>query len=226
LVITNQFEGQNEFFSKIGFEIRAGTQMVIAKRAFNRSIPLAITMAPKEGDLIYAPIFRKLFEIKHSDEDVQFYTHGRRAGNPYVFQVQLEAFKFSQENFDTGIEEVDEIEDVISYTQGFTINIASGTGHYFVGERVYQGSTLQTANASATVTNWDRANSELLVINVKGTFDVNGRIIGANSNTQYVLTSYDPLDDFATFDIIDNKRVADHANNWLDITETNPFGMP
>lgn len=68
---------------------------------------------------------------------------------------------------------------------------AGGTGDFVVGETVYQGASLDTANASATVSAWNPATAVLYVNNNAGTLSVPGALIGATSGATWTLNTVD-----------------------------------
>jgi len=65
---------------------------------------------PQEGDLVYHPTFSKVFEISFVDHDEPFY----QLDNNPVYKLRCRQFEYSQEVIDTGIAEIDEIEDDLS----------------------------------------------------------------------------------------------------------------
>ena len=65
---------------------------------------------PQEGDLIYHPIITKIFEVSFVDHDEPFY----QLDNNPVYKIRCKQFEYSQERVDTGITEIDEIEDELS----------------------------------------------------------------------------------------------------------------
>ena len=64
----------------------------------------------------------------------------------------------------------------------------------------------------------------LKVTNVAGEFTDNVAIIGATSNAEYYLSSFNPLKDSTRNEAYDNDYLAENADNIIDFTETNPFG--
>jgi hypothetical protein len=67
----------------------------------------------------------------------------------------------------------------------------------------------------------------LIVSNIAGEF-IDGspqRLIGATSNAQYTLSSYDPLSDNVQDDTYDNYIIEQSANSIVNFSETNPFGQ-
>ena len=65
---------------------------------------------PQEGDLIYTPVIKKLFEISFVDHDEPFY----QLDNNPVYKLRCKQFEYSQEVVDTGISEIDTVEDDLS----------------------------------------------------------------------------------------------------------------
>lgn len=71
----------------------------------------------------------------------------------------------------------------------FTMNTASGSGTYKTGELVYEGRTLNSANATAFVQAWSPSTNTLIVIDTNGVFNTGRFIFGAVSNAAYNLSS-------------------------------------
>ena len=61
---------------------------------------------PQEGDLIYTPILKKMFEISFVDHDDPFH----QLDNNPVYKLRCKQYEYSQEVIDTGITEVDAVE--------------------------------------------------------------------------------------------------------------------
>ena len=62
---------------------------------------------PTEGDLIYFPMVDKTFEIKYVEHEQVFYQTGRLQ----TYDIRCELFTYSNERIDTGIGDIDKIED-------------------------------------------------------------------------------------------------------------------
>lgn len=216
------YEGDGDFFSKFGLEIRDTSNFIISRKTFERYIPSTVAKRPREGDLIFVPLLGKLFEIKFVEEELMFFSLGKR--NPFIYELRCEVFRYSQEDFETGDEEIDDIEHLVAYTT--ELNLGVGSGNYYINEILYQGANLSSSAVSAEVKNWDWANNKLQVINIKGSFTNGSNVIGSSSNTRYTLTSYDDLADLINADDSDNRVIQSEANNFIDLTEINPFGVP
>lgn len=222
---TLDYDGEKEFFSKFGLEIKNNINVIVSKRSFQQRVPQNVFQRPREGDLIYVPYLNgtgELYEIKFADQDKDFHTLGRRV--PYFYELQLEKFKFSHELINTGVQEIDDSATFSSYT--IQLNVAAGTGTYQNKEIVYQAPDSTQANATvvAIVQEWNKRANTLNVTNIAGEFVPNRNIIGASSNARYILANFDPLKDNVRDESSDNYIIENQANSIIDFSETNPFG--
>lgn len=220
-----EYGGEKEFFSKFGLEIKNTVNIILSKRSFSQRVPQDIFTRPREGDLIYVPFLNgtgELFEIKFTNQTKDFFMLGRKI--PFFYELELEKFKYSQEVIDTGVEDIDDVMIQSSYTLDLTTGI--GTGTYEPREIVFQSTDGTQANAwvVALVQEWIKPEDTLKVTNIAGEFRDNVAIIGATSNAEYYLASFDPLKDSTRNEAYDNAYLFDTANNIIDFTETNPFG--
>lgn len=105
------FGGDGSFMSKFGLEIRDQVTFTIAKRVFDEEIGASEKfLRPREGDIIYFPLNKKMFQIKYVDNKPVFY----QLGALQVYDMTCELFEYSGEQFNTGIPEVDDIQDKLS----------------------------------------------------------------------------------------------------------------
>ena len=216
------YEGDGDFFSKFGLEIRDTSNFVVSRRAFERYIPSTIATRPREGDIIWVPNLGKLFEIKFVEEELMFFSLGKRT--PYIYELRCEVFRYSNEDIKTGDDDIDEVEHVAGHA--IELTLSAGTGNYIIDERVYQGANIASAFVIADVKDWDNNTNKLEVYNVKGTFSISANVTGESSMTRRNLTAYDELGDFVNNDDFDNRAIQTAANTFVDFTESNPFGMP
>lgn len=216
------YEGDGDFFSKFGLEIRDTSNFIVSRRSFERYVPSTLAVRPREGDLIFIPVLNKVFEIKFVEEELMFFSLGKR--NPYIYELRCEAFRYSNENISTGVEDVDIFEDLTSYSQELVFG--SGSGNFQIGETVYQGANLSSSNVSAKVVDWNPQDKKLLVINIKGTFSSNISVKGATSNVSYNTNSTETIGDLSENDQFDNRTIQDDAEDVLITVETNYMGMP
>lgn len=106
------FGGQGTFLAKFGLEIRDQVTFSVATRTFNNEIVLneSSIVRPREGDLIYFTQNKKLFEIKAVENKPFFY----QLGELPMFDMTCELYEYSQEEFSTGIAEIDDIQQKLS----------------------------------------------------------------------------------------------------------------
>jgi len=227
-------EGEGDFMSKFGLEIRDEMTLLVSRRRFKYSTGPSNLIRPREGDLVYVPLLQNFFEItfvEHENDQAMFYTLGRgRGGNAYVYALKLKQYVFSDEVVDTGVTEVDE--QVFDLYRRTNIPYAE-TGNnirYRISEIVYQGSDLANANAQGIVHTVNTiGNNYLQLIRVQGNFANGTIIIGATSNARYgMIGTIDDMTPFETTteDLIDNYDIEFESDDIIDFTEVNPFGEP
>ena len=80
---------------------------------------------PLEGDLVYHPIFAKMFEINFVDHDEPFY----QLDNNPVYKLRCKQYEYSSESIDTGIATIDAIEGELSVdTRQYQITLENEVG--------------------------------------------------------------------------------------------------
>jgi hypothetical protein len=105
------FQGDGQFLSKFGIEIRHELTLTVAIRTFANLVGAATGMArPLEGDLIYYPMDRKLFVIKNVDKYNVFF----QSGTLQSYNLRCELFEYAGEKLRTGIADVDRVETSLS----------------------------------------------------------------------------------------------------------------
>jgi hypothetical protein len=221
------YSGEKEFFSKFGLEIKNHTKVVISRRSFAQRVPQNSFNRPREGDLVYIPFLNgtgELYEITFADQDKEFHTLGRV--NPYFYELHLEKFKYSNEIINTGVAPIDDTVTLSSYTIELETTDRFNSNNFTIKEIVYQAPDDTHANATvvATVQSWQPLANTLTVTNIAGEFVDGQRIIGASSNAQVMLATYDPHKDNQRDDSYDNFVIENQANNIIDLSEINPFG--
>tara|TARA_R110000782_G_C14775257_1_gene409465 strand:- start:60 stop:722 length:663 start_codon:yes stop_codon:yes gene_type:complete len=98
------FEGEGDFLSKFGLEIRDEMTLTIARRTFELDVAqYTQNDRPLEGDLIYFPLNKKMFEVKFVEHEPVFY----QMGALQMYDLRCEMFEYSQETFNTGVSEID-----------------------------------------------------------------------------------------------------------------------
>ena len=215
------FEGEGDLVSKFGLEIRDQIVFSVARRAFEG---LDIGVRPKEGDLIFFPLTEKLFQVMFVEHETPFYQTGALP----TFDLTCELFTYSDEKIDTGVEEVDVIEQKQSLVRTFELSSISVT--FTEGETVTGG----TSSKTAEVARWDSSTSYLYLINLTGNFSVGEIITGADSlatgtfaatqSTAETAETLQTIDDSTSDQVSANKQFEIDADSVFDFTEGNPFG--
>jgi len=224
LYITNVdgYEGEREFFSKFGLEIRNNMSVIMSKRSFARWVPQDNYPRPREGDLIYIPFLSQkgeMYEIKYVNYTEAFYVMGNKY--PYFYKIELEKFKYSQETIDVGIPNIDEIVFENAYNITLSMKLATGNGNFLKGESVHN-----TANtAYGTVAFWDAPSGILKVTDNYGTFANNTLVRGNTSNASYTTTTTpNELVNPQEREMYDNIVIQTEADGIINFSESNPFG--
>ena len=96
----------------------------------------------------------------------------------------------------------------------------SSTGSFVFNEIV----TGETSGTTARVKSYDAVNNVLEVSIVSGTFDKGEVIIGSESGARHSMKSQDKNDTVDPF--ADNDTIELRADDIIDFSKTNPFGMP
>lgn len=153
------YEGQKEMMTRFGLDMQDEATWVVSKRRFEQLIStdqnLIVTTRPNEGDLIYFPLAKKLFEISFVDQDDPFY----QIANLPVFKMRCRTFEYSSEALDTGVSEIDAIEtsesmDALGYQIVLETATESGTNHLitedgaFIVQEDYNIDTIDTSSDS------------------------------------------------------------------------------
>ena len=215
------WEGQGELLSKFGVRIEDKTTFIFSRKKFEEKVDdnatLNVEGRPNEGDLIWFPTTKHLFEIQFVEAERPFY----QLGKGYVWECQCELFEYSDEDIDTGVAEIDAIET--SFANTITVNFAaaSGSGDFTVGEIVAGGNS----NVTAEVKAWDSSNRQLQVFNRSGIFTIPETVTGQTSGAAWTTASYNTLNNVNTEDSIDQNYAFELADDdILDFSEANPFG--
>jgi len=220
------FEGDGDFFSKFGLEIRDSSNFILSRRSFSKIIPSTLRERPQEGDLVWVPLMHRMFEIKFIEKKLMFYSVGNR--QPFVYEMRCEDFRFSEEIMDTGVEDIDQIGEDNAYTM--KLNLATtGVRSFIDNEIVFQSPDGTWANntAKATISEWYAANGTMLIHDIAGTFAANTNLYGNTSMARFNTISVgDEKLDLVPNDFFNNDDFNTDTTLILDLSEINPFGKP
>jgi len=242
---TDGYEGEGDLLTKFGLEIRDQITLVISNRrweqligrhiATDQSLDRAVVRRPMEGDLIYLPFVKGLFEIQFVEQEDPFY----QLQNLPTFQLKCELFEYGGEDIDTGVDAIDTYET--QFATRTLLGLGTGSGDYIIGEDVTQdhGGGI---SISAEVQSYDSP-----ILTVYGTTSRSsdtpsgfaltagdiGNIIGSSSSASYKITDLSPESNDSPFaamndndDDADNEFFETIGNNFIDFSVSNPFGIP
>jgi hypothetical protein len=116
----DSFAGQGAFIQKFGLMMEQSATLVVARRRWDQFIgrykKTQLPNRPCEGDLIYFPLTKGMFEIKFVQHQDPFY----QLGKLYVYKLQVELFQYSSENIDTGVAAIDAFETLKTFNTNTT----------------------------------------------------------------------------------------------------------
>jgi len=228
------FDGEGDLFSKFGVEIRDSVTLIMAKRRWNETVRKydneIQTDRPSEGDLIYTPFAKKLFQIMHVEHEQPFY----QLNNLPVYKLRCELFEYNDEDIDTGNPDIDRIEAANAFS--FDLTLDSDSLGFIVGETVNQ-TISDGVIMSGEVSSWNPDTNILKVIHAGAddgnfhTFITSTQIQGSTNNTPGsgvpVLSGANVISITESNNVISNEQNLDFATeieDFLDFSEGNPFG--
>ena len=116
----DSLDGQGAFIQKFGLMMEQSATLVVARRRWEQMVgrygATIIPTRPCEGDLIYFPLTKGLFEIKFVKHQDPFY----QLGKLYVYKLQVELFQYSSEKIDTGVASIDAFETLKTFSTNTT----------------------------------------------------------------------------------------------------------
>jgi hypothetical protein len=170
---------------------------------------------PLEGDLVFHPILKKLFEVNFVDHDEPF---NQLDGNP-VYKLQCRTFDYSLESLDTGVTAIDAIEDALSIDTllyQFTLEQSSAVNESIrIHDTAATRGLLKDETDNDNIIGEDDSTSvgESLLLETGEWLLQEDYIIGEGGRLS---TDADPSAQNELFDRLDD--------TVLDFTESNPFG--
>ena len=212
------FRGDGDMFSKFGVRISDQVTFIISRERFTAAVDdnaqLIVEGRPNEGDLIHLPMANKTFEIQFVEHEVPFY----QLGKVHVWGLRCELFEYSDEDFNTGVAEIDAVE--VNFANAVSVNVADGgTGDFVAGEIVTGGSS----NVTSEVKSWNSATRQLIVYNRSGMYAIPETLTGNTSGAAWTSATYNTLNNMNS-ETDQNFTLETQADAILDFTESNPFG--
>jgi hypothetical protein len=234
------FEGEGDIISKFGLEVRDKVTLVVSKKRFNQEIVErydGITR-PREGDLIYFPLSKGLFEINFVEHENPFY----QAGKLYTYTLVCELTTLDDDEFTTGDTDIDSVVTETRtpvYQLSFTSNIAGNTASFYDGEVVYQvsgltGTTAAYSLATAQAKNFKfyPSTKKMEIFGITGTFVYGGQqtIRGKDSGAEYYVSGITGTNIIVPITLNsaaagDNESIKDDGDTLkiYDFTDIDPF---
>ena len=168
------YMGEQEIIKKFGLELRDDIRFTLSKLRWEQLIKKnsdLVAERPQEGDLVYFPTTKAFFEIQFVEHEQPFY---QQSALP-VYKLSCTRFEYSSERIDTGIAEIDKVEDSLSTdTMNFQFTLENEVGslllendlggiEYFINEEftmatqqpVDQGKAFETAAGTNTSSTTD-----------------------------------------------------------------------
>jgi len=220
------FDGEGDLFTRFGVEIRDEATFIVARRRWTQTVKRFDNEIsgdrPREGDLIYLPLSKSLFEIMHVEHEQPFY----QLNNLPTYKMRCTLFEYNDEDLDTGIQDVDAIEQDYAYTYKLVLNETSN--YIKIGNTATQ--TLSDGTVlTAEVSKWSDSDRELNLIHL-GASDGDYHTFVTSQN----ITINDS--DFTVAEILaDDNKISQNEQNadfstfsddFIDFSENNPFGDP
>jgi len=204
------YEGEKEIMSKFGLQMNEDVTFVVARRRFEQLVShdsnLIVKTRPNEGDLVYFPKVKKIFEISFVDHDDPFY----QIHNVPAFKLKCKTFEYSSEDMDTGIAEIDAIETDNSLDQLVYQITMEQSGTYNEGLELEDGTgNLEQETATGGTDN------------LIGENETGGDNVVLETGDYIIQEAYvtDTIDENAMNDFFDTQD-----DNIIDFSESNPFG--
>ena len=225
------FGGEGDLFTKFGVEIRDQATFIVSRKRWTQLVARYDNeiqgARPFEGDLIYLPLSNKLFQVMMVEHEEPFY----QLSNIAVFKLRCELFEYNDENFETGVELIDDIEKDYAYT--YLLNLDSAGDGFTIGDMVYQD-LADSVTMSGEVIKWNTNTNTLSLIHIGANdgkyheFAPDGLVYQLNTRSQkvnYVLISSVDEENKIS-EIEQNTDFETFTDGFLDFSESNPFGDP
>ena len=228
------YEGEKELVSRFGLEIRDETTFTVSRRRWldlvSSNTNLITSLRPNEGDWIYFSNGPRLFEISFVDKDDPFF----QVDNLPVYKLYARTVEYSDERLDTGITDIDAIEDKYSgdALQWQFLAEQSSTTNYVENITLERGTDLYATGSVELETATDGGTGILTSESETGfaailTEDSNSTNSFFIINEEYSLATAEPLADNDWIEeAVTGTGAFSSSDPVLDFSERNPFGEP
>jgi len=213
------YEGGGEQFSSIGLQIDDRMTVVVSRRRFLEVFADKNYSYPREGDLIYFPLNKDVFEINFVDREYNFFNFGKSMG----YKIECSLFKYTGEDFATGFDAVDGVTSAAT-SQLYAAVLGTGSGTLTECELAHLVNTSGVTGASMNVINWNSTDEVATLQLVSGSVDNPRNLFGTSSGATYPITSLGLTNEFFAKDPMQNNTDFGFGSaSFLDFTDTDPF---
>ncbi len=215
---TESFGGAGDVATKFGLDVEDELIMIVNKERFFTETAMN---TPREGDLIYFPLDKNLFEIKFVEDEKPFYTLGKNT----VFEMTCEKFVFSEETFNVPLDSSGALFDKFERENSVTIKmrVDGGLLKYKIDEEVYQIDVATgVKTAKGLVARYNSDTNILHLYRTTGTFVIGSDIIGETTGTTRSLIEMDDQE-IVTTPYSDNDSYETEGDGVLDFSELDPW---
>lgn len=241
---TEGFDGAGDLYSKFGLDIKDEATFVVSRRRWDDRVGVFHSAVenprPTEGDLIFLPMTNNFFEISFVEDEQPFY----QLSNIPTYTMKCSLFEYNDEDFETGIIDIDDTTAQNAYQLPIDVTISGGT-HFEVGEIVRQtvdssvtpnvivfGEVQQRTKSSDILSKIWVSNIGTTGSTSAKTFTQGGTITGDTSTYSGIIFKvYSDVTDitgnsWATDEQAQNTDFEIDADGFIDFSESNPFGDP
>jgi len=144
------FGDNAEFISKFGLRITDEIIFRVSTRRWDEEVAdhspnITVESRPNEGDLLYFPLTKDIYEIKFVGKEEPFFQFGKIQ----FYAITAEIYEVGSDDFETGVAEIDSIEQLVDNAIKLFMD-PGGSGDFVVGEEVVGDEFL--AKATSTIT--------------------------------------------------------------------------
>ena len=168
---------------------------------------------PFEGDAVYHPILKKMFQVNFVDHDEPFF----QLDNNPVYKLRCRLFDYSAEALDTGVTDIDAIETALTVSTSdfqFTLEQDPAIGQNAILLETERGRLLaedETGGELIVLESSDLTTSSGSILTEEGDFIIQEDYILGDMSSSGDASAQNELFDTADYSVI-------------DFSESNPFG--
>ena len=144
------FGDNAEFISKFGLRITDEIIFRVSTRRWDQEVAehnptITVESRPNEGDLLYFPLTKDIYEIKFVGKEEPFFQFGKIQ----FYAITAEIYEVGSDSFETGVEEIDDVEELFDPAIKLFMD-PGGSGDFIVGEEIVGDEFLAKATSAIT----------------------------------------------------------------------------